>query len=49
MRADLQRGAARSGGLVRPGVTEPARGHHRITESLPVPGVRQRHALRAPR
>ena len=44
MRADLQRGAARSGGLVRPGVPEPERGHHRIAEALP--GVRQRHALR---
>ena len=44
MRADLQRRAVRSGGLVRPGVTEPARGHHPIAEALP--GVGQRHALR---
>ena len=44
MRAGLQRGAARSGGLVRPGVTEPERGHHCIAEALP--GVRKRHALR---
>ena len=44
MRAGLQRGAARSGGLIRAGVTEPECGHHYIAEALP--GVRKRHVLR---